>query len=217
MKNYDVILFDLDGTITQPFEGITNSVAYALSKFGIEVEDRRVLALFIGPPLLDAFMEYYGFSRADALKAVEYYRENYSVKGIFEADLYDGAREMLEGCKRAGKTVVLATAKPEAFAFRVLEKFGVSEYFDVVAGASFDTSRKDKEAVIAYALEKLGGTDKSRALMVGDRRHDAEGAAANGIKCLGVTYGYGSREELLESGVIKLASSPREVLEIITG
>lgn len=217
MRAYDVVLFDLDGTLTEPFEGITNSVAYALEKFGIRVKDRRELTPFIGPPLVDAFAEYYGFSHADALKAVEYYRENYSVKGIYEASLYDGVPEMLEGCRRAGLTVAVATAKPEEFALKVLEKFGILKYFDLVAGASFDTSRKDKDKVIAYALERLGGADNSRTVMVGDRKHDAEGAAANGIKCIGVTYGYGSREELLSSGAAGLASSPREVLSLITG
>ncbi len=197
---YDVIMFDLDGTLTDSGPGIRNSVAHSLGHFDIEAPDPNALNVFIGPPLMDSFKRYYGFDDRQARQAVVYYREYYEAKGIFENSVYDGIEDLLRSLKEAGRTVVMATSKPEAFAVRILGYFGIGHYFDYKAGASMDESRTDKAKVIAYALDKAGVTDPSRVLMVGDREHDVVGARKNGVDCAGVLYGYGSREELEAAG-----------------
>lgn len=212
---FDCLLFDLDGTLTDPFEGITNSVVYALEKFGIEVEDRRELIKFIGPPLVRSFSEYYGLSGEDALKAVDYYREYFSDRGIFENAVYDGVYELLSLLKARGKRLIMATSKPEIFAERIAERFSLSQYFDAIAGATMDCSRIEKTDVVRYALNLARIEDKSRALMIGDRRHDVIGAKDNGLKALGVLYGYGNRAELMEAGADFLADSPHDILRFI--
>lgn len=198
--SYQTILFDLDGTLTEPAEGITNSVAYALAKFGITVADREELLRFIGPPLMDSFMEYYGFDEAKARQAVAYYREYFSVKGLFENSVIQGIKELLEELQAAGKQLVVATSKPEYFSLQILEKFGLLSYFTFVAGATMDETRTRKADVIAYALEHISYESKASTVMVGDRHHDIEGARALGLDAIGVTFGYGSREELQGAG-----------------
>lgn len=198
--SYQTILFDLDGTLTEPAEGITNSVAYALAKFGITVTDREELLRFIGPPLMDSFMEYYGFDEAKARQAVAYYREYFSVKGLFENSVIQGIKELLEELQAAGKQLVVATSKPEYFSLQILEKFGLLSYFTFVAGATMDETRTRKADVIAYALEHISYEAKASTVMVGDRHHDIEGARALGLDAIGVTFGYGSREELQGAG-----------------
>lgn len=210
---FDVYLFDLDGTLTDPREGITNSVAYALKKFGIEVADKRSLYKFIGPPLVDAFAEYYGFSPEDSKKATEFYRETFRVKGIFENEVYDGTKEVLSALKQKGKTVVLATAKPEEFANRILDHFELDRYFDFVAGATFDSSRNSKDAVIRYALENIEAKDKSKIVMIGDREHDIIGAKTNGIASIGVLYGFGDRNELETAGADYIVKNIDDILK----
>ena len=199
---YSHILFDLDGTITEPFEGITNSVKYALEKFGIKVKDTNELRPFIGPPLFESFRNFYGMSMEESVKAVEYYREYYVPTGIYECYVYPGIEEMLKKLHESPCKVILATSKPEPMAIRVLEHFGLDKYFDHICGASLDESRTKKELVVAYALESAGVTVKSRAIMIGDRKFDVEGASANGISTIGVTYGHGGRKELEKSGAI---------------
>ena len=212
---YNIIFFDLDGTLTDPGVGITNSVAYALKKWGIEVEDRTALYPFIGPPLSDSFQRYYGFSKEDSLRAVEFYREYFRDRGIFENEVYEGVEEMLSALKAAGKKIVLATSKPEHFAFQILEHFHLDGYFDFKAGASMDESRNKKGQVIAYALEGLGITDKSQVLMVGDREHDVLGARENGLDSIGILFGYGSREELETAGATYIAETVSDILKYI--
>lgn len=196
MENIKYVLFDLDGTLTDPSEGITNSVAYALLKYSIEVEDKSELCDFIGPPLINSFMKYYGFSKEEAKQAVDYYREYFSVKGIFENRIYDGIIPLLDSLKKAGKGIILATSKPEKFAVQILKHFGIWEYFYFVGGATMDEKRTEKEEVIEYILNELDLKEKSSIIMVGDRRYDIEGAHKNGIKAIGVEYGFGSKEEL---------------------
>ncbi len=202
MKTYQVLLFDLDGTLTDPGKGITNSVAYALDKFGITVLDRRALYTFIGPPLLDSFQKYYEFTLEQAEDAVAKYREYYRDRGIFECTVYDGIPKLLAELKQAGKRLVVATSKPEEFAIRVLEHFGLARYFDCVAGATMDASRGTKSQVIAYALEREKISDTSQVVMIGDREYDILGAKAFGMDGIGVSFGYGSREELEQAGAI---------------
>jgi phosphoglycolate phosphatase len=212
---YDNILFDLDGTLTDPAEGITNSVAHALEKWNIHVEDKRELNKFVGPPLHAAFSEYYGFSEADAIKCVEYYREYFRDTGIFENKVYDGIAELLAELRAAGKRLIVATSKPEEFAVRILKHFSLYDYFDLVAGATMDSSRVKKADVIAYALENSGITDLSRTLMVGDREHDILGAKAIGMDSLGVLFGYGSREELTNAGATYIAEKVSDISKFI--
>jgi len=210
---FDIVLFDLDGTLTESGIGITRSVAYALRKHGIEEMDQAKLDRFVGPPLIDSFMRYYGFSKEQAVQAVADYREYYAVTGIFENRVYDGVESMLQKLVDAGKTCVLATSKPEHYAVQILEHFDLSRYFACVAGATMDEKRTGKADVIAYALEKTGMT--GRAVMVGDRRHDIEGAKAHGLPAIGVLYGYGSREELETAGAAWIAQTPEEILKYV--
>ncbi|MBQ8408872.1 MAG: HAD family hydrolase [Clostridia bacterium] len=213
MSKYDYLFFDLDGTLTDPGEGITNSVIYALKKWGIEVCDRRELYAFIGPPLSASFKKYYGFSDSDALKCVEYYREYFRDRGIFENKVYEGISEMLAELKGRGAQVVLATSKPEIFAKQILDHFDLAKYFDFVAGATMDESRNKKADVIAYALECLDVSDKSRVLMIGDRDQDILGARTNGIDSLGVLYGYGDLAELSSAGATHIAEKVSDILK----
>ena len=210
------ILFDLDGTLTDPGVGITNSVAYALERYGVSVPDRRTLYPFIGPPLVESFQRYYAFSPADARAAVDVYREYFADRGIFENELYPGIPELLARLRGAGLKLVMATSKPEEFARRIAEHFGIAQYFDCIAGAAMDETRTHKHEVIEYALERCGNPDRGAVLMVGDREHDVLGAARCGIRCLGVLYGYGSRDELLAAGACAAVPTVEAVGEYIT-
>ena len=215
IKKYDYLLFDLDGTLTDPGEGITNSVEYALKKWGIEVEDKKELYCFIGPPLSASFKKYYGFSDEDALKSVEYYREYFRDIGIFENKVYRGISETLEKLKSDGKILVLATSKPEEFAKRILERFDLAKYFDFVAGASMDESRNKKVDVIRYALDMAGVSDLTRAVMIGDREQDISGAILNSLDSIGVLYGYGSKEELEDAGATYIAANVEDIARLV--
>lgn len=217
MKKYDVILFDLDGTLTDPAVGITNSVMHALKKYGITVEDRRELYKFIGPPLHESFEKFYGFSRGEALRAVEYYREYYRDKGIYENAVYDGIEEMLKSLYESGKKIILATSKPEVFAKEILRYFNLEKYFYYSAGANLDGSRTNKAEVIEYALKEGEVTDKSTVVMVGDREHDIIGANKNGIDSIGVLFGYGNRNELETAGATYIAQTVEETMRICRG
>ena len=212
---YQMILFDLDGTLTDPGLGITNSVMHALKKWGIEVQDRTALYRFIGPPLQDSFMQYYGFSKEDAETSVSYYREYFRDKGLFENEVYPGAEKLLSDLKAAGKKLAVATSKPEEFAIRILKHFHLDGYFDVIAGATMDSSRSKKADVIAYCLEKLNAEDLSQVVMVGDREHDIIGAKTVGVDSIGVLVGYGSRAELEAAGATCVAETLEDVLALV--
>lgn len=208
---YDTVLFDLDGTLTDPGLGITNSVMYALVKYGIEVKDRRELYRFIGPPLIESFESFYGFSHGQAVESVGFYREYYREKGIYENKVYEGIPTLLARIKAAGKRILLATSKPEEFAVEILMHFGLFEYFDIAAGAAMDETRTAKADVIAYALEKAGITERGGCIMVGDRKHDILGAKAQGMASMGVLFGYGSRQELEEAGADLIAETVEDI------
>lgn len=208
---YQTILFDLDGTITDPGLGITNSVMYALDKFGIKVEERTSLYKFIGPPLQESFAKYYHFSEEDVSRAVLYYREYYSDRGIYENVLYDGITELFDQIKGSGRRIILATSKPEGFTDVILKHFKISHYFDFVAGATMDGSRNNKADIIAYAIRAGQITDLKSAVMVGDREYDIIGAKAAGLDSIGVLYGYGSREELLSAGATYIAERVEDI------
>ena len=212
---YNTVLFDLDGTLTDPGVGITNSVMYALQKFGITVTDRSELYCFIGPPLTDSFQKYYGFTEEESITALKLYREYFSVTGLYENEIYSGTVNMLETLKTAGKKLVLATSKPEKYAVQILEHFGIDKYFDFVAGATMDETRNKKADVIAWAIERCKITDLDETVMVGDRHQDINGAAQNGIDSIGVLYGYGDTDELSGAGATYIAESTEEVVNII--
>ncbi len=214
LENTKYVLFDLDGTLTEPSLGITNSVMYALKKFEIEVENRQKLYKFIGPPLVDSFIEYYGFTKENALKAVEYYREYYSVKGILENRLYDGIRELLRELYDNGKKIILATSKPQKFAEQILKHFEIDKYFCFVGAATMDEKRTQKDEVIEYILNECK-IDTSSAVMIGDRKYDVLGAHKFGIKAIAVTFGFGSEEELVQSGADFIADTPQEISKFI--
>lgn len=214
MKKYETVLFDLDGTLTDPGEGITNSVSYALEKFGINVEDKRELYRFIGPPLMYSFSHFYSFSEDDAKKAIGYYREYYSKTGIFQNRIYDGIKELLSDLKKSGKKLIVATSKPEHFAKIVLECFDITKYFDYIAGASMDESRSEKAEIMEYAI-KTCNIDASKAVMIGDRHFDIDGAKLFGMDSIGVLFGYGTKIELEEAGATYIADSADEIRKIL--
>ncbi|EMC60467.1 HAD family hydrolase [Streptococcus mutans OMZ175] len=210
---YQTILFDLDGTLTNPALGITNSLAYALEKFNIEVTDKKELYRFIGPPLQVSFENFYHFSKEDSLKAVDFYRDYFRHKGLYENEVYQGIPDLLERLKAQGKKLLVATSKPEEFARQILKHFELFDYFDLVAGASMDGSRRLKGDVIAHALTSAQIADPSSAIMIGDRKHDIIGAKKNGLDAIGVLYGFGNREELKKAGATYIATNVEELQE----
>lgn len=215
MKTYQYILFDLDGTLTDPKEGITKSVAYALRAFGIETEDLDTLCRFIGPPLKNSFMDFYGLSSEEAELAVEKYREYFAPTGIFQNKVYEGVEKMLQHLQAGGKTIILATSKPTVYAKQILEHFRLDAYFNHVIGSELDGRRTKKGEVIACALEIAGIKDCTEAVMIGDRMHDVIGAKENNLDCIGVLYGYGDRRELEESGADCIAETVEELAKMI--
>ncbi len=212
--SYQRIYFDLDGTLTDSGPGIMNGVTYALEKLGYPVPPRAVMGRYIGPPLADSFCQFDGMEPEEAHRAVEVFREYYDVTGKFENKPYPGMESMLKTLKNQGKTLMVATSKPETTANEVLEHFGLSQYFDLVVGSILDGGRVTKTQVLAHALA-LGGTEN--AVMVGDRRFDVEGARFHGLDCIGVLFGYGDREELTKAGAAALAEDTRQLLEILEG
>lgn len=192
----DTILFDLDGTLTDSYPGITNSVKYALKKLGYETPSEERLREFIGPPLFDEFSRL-GMDKETAEAAVRAYREYYPEKGIFECTLIDGAEELLAELKRRGKTVALATSKPKTFAEKILSHFGIEKYFDFIGGATLDGKISTKEQVLQSVLAETHA-DPADCVLIGDRFYDIEGAHRAGMKCIAVLIGYGSREEFEE-------------------
>lgn len=213
MKKYNVFLFDLDGTLTDSSEGIFKSFEYALEKFGIEIGENK--KRLIGPPIMNSFRDFYGMDDAQAEKATNIYRERYGVKGLFENRVYDGIEEVLAELKRAGKTVLVATSKPEKYAREIMEYFDIAKYFDYVAGAAFKGYPDTKKAVIECALKALDIHDKSDILMIGDRYHDVVGAHALDIDCLGILYGFGCREELEQAGADYIESDVEDILKFL--
>lgn len=215
-KKYSVVLFDLDGTVVDSGEGVTNSVAYALDKFGISVDDKKQLTKFIGPPLVYSFKAFYNFDENQALEAINYYREYYTSKGIFEGYVYDGVEKLLSDLKQAGMRLILATSKPEEFARQIMERAGLDKYFEYMAGASMDErTRNTKIEVIDYALKTANIDTPSDVVMVGDRFYDIEGAHHFGIDCIAVEYGYGNREEFERYNADYIAKTPLDVSEIL--
>lgn len=208
----EVILFDLDGTLTDSGPGITRCVQYALQSFGREEPDLKKLECFVGPPLLDSFMRYGHLSKEDAEKAVEKYRERYTDIGIFENEVYEGIPEVLRDLRERGKILAVASSKPEVYVERILKHFGLRDFFTVVTGSEMTGERTDKAEVIEETLKRLGRSEKREGiLMVGDRDYDVYGAAACGLPCVGAAFGYGGREELEKAGAFLVVDTPAEL------
>lgn len=196
---YTHILFDLDGTLTDSGEGIINSFNYALKKFNIDVKDLSSLRKVIGPPLKGSFIDFYNFNENNVDEAVSYYREYFKAKGMFENKVYDGIANLLSSLKKKGFHLVVATSKPTVFSNEILKHFNLYDYFDGVFGSTLDGKLCKKEDIIKYAINELN-IKNNNAIMVGDREHDIIGASRNNINSIGVTYGFGSSEELINSG-----------------
>ena len=212
---YKYVLFDLDGTLTNPKEGITKCVQYALNKFGIEADTQSLLG-YIGPPLDWSFTHFHNIPKEDAKKAVAYYRERYTDIGIFENSLIDGFEHVLKVLKENGHILAVSTSKPTVFAKRILDKYNVSEYFDVIVGSEMDGRRTAKNEVIEYTLECLGIDQTAPVIMVGDRSYDVEGAAAFGIPTIGVTFGFAAEGELEKAGAKYIVTCPEEIIPIVS-
>ena len=206
------ILFDLDGTLTDSGEGIINCATLALNHFGLPVPDRETMRVFVGPPLRDTFFKF-GVPADKLDEAVAVYRSRYIPIGKFENTPYPGIHETLAALKNAGHTLYVATSKPEEMSKEILQKFDLAQYFDLICGATFDGSRDSKESVIAYLLEQAGGV--SNAVMVGDTVFDIVGAAAHGMPGIGVSWGYGNVQEMVNAGATAIAHSMEELLSLL--
>lgn len=206
------VLFDLDGTLTDSGEGIINCAALALERLGLPVPTREELRVFVGPPLYETFQRF-GVPADHTDEAIRIYRSRYIPVGMFENTPYPGIKQLLEGLKNEGYTLYVATSKPEEMSVAILERFGLAPYFDRICGASTDTSRSTKDAVIAYLLEQNGV--KEDMVMVGDTKYDVLGAKAHGIPAIGVSWGYGSVEEMVEAGAVGIANSMDALLDIL--
>ena len=213
-QTYKLVLFDLDGTLTDPAAGITRSVRYALAKFGLHA-DTDALLPFIGPPLQESFQRFYSFSPAKARQAVGYYREYYAETGLFENSVYPGITELLQRLHSAGKRLAVATSKPTFFAEQVLRHFQLERFFSIIAGSNMDGTRVRKGEVIDYALAQADCSCRRETVMIGDREHDIIGARESGIDSIAVFYGYGSREELRLAGPTYLAASVAELGKLL--
>ena len=215
MRKY--LLFDLDGTLIDSFDGVSRSYAYALDKMGIPLSDPRALRRVIGPPLSESFREYYGLTGERNAEAIAHYREYYlKHNAVLACTLYDGVADALRRLRQLGYRISLATSKPLRMAMLILEKKGLLELFDFVGGADDSVGRSEKSDVIRYVLSSLEGASASSSLMIGDRKYDTLGAASLGIDTLGVLWGFGDSTELLETGAVALAESPDELVSILS-
>lgn len=217
--SYQYVLFDLDGTITEPVIGITNAYMYALKKFGIEVSDRSELHCVIGPPLRQSFQEYYGLNSRDTEKAILYYREYYGNQGLKENDLMPGIRETINKLKEAQKKLYVATSKPEEYAKKILQYLDMDQEFEYIAGSSMDASRDNKIAVMEYLLNKIKkdypDMEISECIMIGDRCFDIDGANYFNMDSIGVLFGYGNSEELEGSKATYIVDTAEKIVDII--
>jgi phosphoglycolate phosphatase len=215
---FEYVLLDLDGTLTNPVEGITKSINYAMEKMGKPLIPDSIIPKFIGPPLRTGFMQNAGFTEAEAERALELYRERYMPRGLYENDLIDGAKELLERLSAAGKTIAMATSKPEEMAVELMRHFGLLDYFKFISAASMDSGgRHEKNEIIQHAIDTLGisSEELSKTIMVGDRFYDIVGAKDTGIASIAVLSGFGSRDEFEEYGADYIAENLFEACSII--
>lgn len=220
---FQYILFDLDGTLTDPKIGITSSVQYALRALGIEEPSLDKLEPFIGPPLADSFREFYSLDEEQTTSAVEKYRERFKDQGIYESEIYPGIAEMLAALKAGGKTLAIASSKPTPFVERILDYFEIRTYFDHIAGSNLDGTHSRKEEVVEEALRRMlpakMAPDEKRTtvVMVGDRRFDIEGAKEHGITSIGVSFGYAPEGELEQAGADHIVDTVEALEKLLMG
>jgi len=214
--NKTYILFDLDGTISDPKEGIIKSIQYSLQSFGINVEDLDTLTPFIGPPLRDSYKQFYGFNDTETEKAVAKYREYFAETGIFQNSLYNGVVELLQTLQDMNKQLMIATSKPTVYAEKILKHFEIDRYFAFVSGSELDGRRSKKSEVIQYALDSVGITRLDDAVMIGDRKYDILGAKALGIDSIGVLYGYGDLQELTAAGATIICETVEDLRGVLS-
>lgn len=212
---YQTVVFDFDGTVADTAQGIFESVQYALQRLGLPAASEQTLRRFIGPPLPYSFQTFVGLSESDTEQAVRYYRENYGNEGKYKLYFYDGIPELLQSLRSAGVHTCLASAKPDLFIQQILDHFDARSWFDCAKGMSMNEQSADKSGVILSVMREVGAADKSRVLMVGDTRFDMRGAKEIGVDSLGVLYGYGSAEELADSGADYIVKAPREIGTIV--
>jgi phosphoglycolate phosphatase len=215
LKKYDYIAFDLDGTLTDPEIGLVKGFMYAFDRVGIEYGAPETLRRYIGPPLHEEWKREYGFTEQEAANAIAIFREYYDEYGWAENRVYDGIVEMLESLKAAGKTIVLATSKPENTARRIMALFGLDKYFDFCGGASTSSTRDKKWEVLEYSLASVGATDMEKCILIGDRKYDAEGAHICNVDSIGVLWGHGTEEEISAAGFTYVVNTPREVVDLL--
>jgi len=212
---YNIILFDPDGTITNPKEGITKSVQYALTKLGIIENDLDSLVKFIGPPIQESFQMFYGFDEAKTKLSVKYFRERYEKVGMYELTVFPGTEEVLKKLKLKNKKLYIATSKPIYFAEKIINKLGFSSYFTGVIGANMDFTESKKLDVISKIVDQYPNEPKHSFVMVGDRKYDILAAHEHGIDSIAVTYGYGNKKEIEKAKPTYIANSPQELLSIL--
>lgn len=215
MKIYDTVLFDLDGTLTDPERGLVSSFEYALRKMKLDFGERSSLKKYIGPPLYSEWKREFSLSEAEADRALMLFHEYYSVYGWWDNELYSGIKEMLSALKRAGKTLAVATSKPEFFAKKVLARYGLDVYFDFIGAADGDRARDKKHEVINYVFENIGEEHRAKAVMVGDRSYDAKGARECGIDSIGVLWGHGTECEIDAAGFCAKAKDVDGLLSLL--
>ncbi|MEK4096403.1 MULTISPECIES: HAD family hydrolase [Bacillus] len=208
---YTTFLFDLDGTVTDPKKGIVNSVLYALEKVGIEELHVSELDSFIGPPIQQSFIERYNMNEGEVERAVFYFREYLKQRGLLENSVYEGIPNLLKQLKDTGNRLFIATSKPTIFARQVIEHFQLTNYFEDIIGSNLNGTRIKKEEIIAHILQQNEGLNKEEVVMIGDRKHDIIGANHNGIASIGVLYGYGSENELIEVSATHIAKDIEEL------
>ena len=216
MKKY--LLFDLDGTLTDPKIGITTCAQYALRHFGIEEPDIDKLEGFIGPPLADSFQQFYGFNEKQVQEAIQAYRERFNTIGLYENEIYPGFPEMLARLKNAGKKLAVASSKAAVYVVKILQHFGIEQYFDVVVGSELNGTRTQKEEVIEEALRQLCHDDKTendKVVMIGDRKFDIQGAKEFGLISVGVSFGYAPPGELEQAGADYIVDTVEELEELL--
>lgn len=212
---YSVVLFDLDGTLTDSSDGIIKSLQYSAVSMGRPEPDYKSLIPYVGPPISIVMEEYFHYPPLEQKQAIAFYRERYHAVGMYENKIYDGVLPLLHLLKQQHKTLAIATSKPEVFALKIADHFHFTEYFQCICGGSLDSKQNTKERIIKNVLNTLQVHDLPSIVMIGDRKYDIEGAKRNGIASLGVLFGYGSSEELAQAGADYLVETPLDILKYV--
>lgn len=215
MHKYEVILFDLDGTLTDPKKGIVNSIQYSLEKLNITDYDPKTLVKFIGPPLDESYKKYFAMDHDQAFIAINYYREYFKVKGLYENHIYPGIPELLERIYKQNHHIFVATSKPTPFAKDILKHFNLTQFCKEIVGSNLNLTRVKKTEIIDYVLEKIPQCPKEKIVMIGDRKYDIIGAKNTGIDSIGVTYGYGDLEEIQLAAPTAIAKNVAELSHLL--